>query len=83
MRLEKCSGAGRNKHKPHIIKWGYDMKRVSREHLVAFVPPVRVLNRVGLNVPVAVLRVPVSVHGPDYRAKCHLCHCPLNTLRAV
>ena len=70
--------AGRIKHKPCIIQ-GCEMKKVSGENPVARVPLVRIPNRVGLNVPVAVDTVPVAVdtvpvrvHGPDFmrRAVC-------------
>lgn len=39
-------------------------KRIARENLVAVIPLVRVLNRVGIHIPLAVDRVPVRVHGP-------------------
>ena len=40
-------------------------KTVAGKNLVAVVPPVRILDRVGLDVPVAVVGVPVRVHSPD------------------
>lgn len=39
------------------------MKRVSREHLVAVVPPVRIVERIGIEVPT--VAVQVRVHEPD------------------
>jgi len=45
---------------------------VARDNLVAGIPPVKVLNRIGVQIPVAVVRVPVSVHGPDY-VRCAIC----------
>ena len=39
------------------------MKRVSREHLVVVVPPVRVIERIGIEVPT--VAVQVRVHEPD------------------
>lgn len=39
------------------------MKRVSREHLVAIVPPVRIVERIGIEVPT--VAVQVRVHEPD------------------
>ncbi len=39
--------------------------RVAGSHLIVGIPPVRVLDRVSLDIPVAVVRVPVRVHGPD------------------
>jgi len=57
---------------------------VARHDLVAVVPPVRVLDRVGLDVPAAIVGVPVGVDRPEsYRAPRHPFHYPSNTLRAV
>ena len=39
------------------------MKRISREDLVAIVPPVRIVERIGIEVPI--VAVPVHVHEPD------------------
>ena len=39
-------------------------KRVAGDELVAVVPPVRVVDRVGLDVPAVV--IPVGVHGPEH-----------------
>lgn len=50
---------------------------VAGQNLVTIVPPVRILDRVGLHVPVVVLGVPIRVHGRDTKyAICHLCHHP-------
>jgi hypothetical protein len=59
-------------------------KTVAGKDLVASIPPVRILNGVGLNVPVAIVGVPVRVHGPKpkYTTR-HQCHCLLNILKAV
>ncbi len=59
-------------------------KTLAGEHLVLVVPLVRIANRVGLNIPVAIVGVPVGVHNPELKyAPCHQCHCPLNILKAV
>ena len=39
--------------------------RVSRDHLVAGVPRIAVLNRVGFDVPAVQVAVPVRVHSPE------------------
>ena len=59
-------------------------KTVAGKDLVAGIPPVRVLNGISLDIPVAIVRVPVRVHGPGPKyATRHQCHCPLNTLGTV
>ena len=51
-------------------------KTVAGEDLVASIPRVRIVNRVGVDVPVAVVLVPVGVHGPELKhATRHLYHC--------
>ena len=40
-------------------------KTVAGEDLVAIVPPVRILDRVGVHIPVAVVGVPVRVDSPE------------------
>ena len=58
--------------------------RVSGNNLVAGVPPVRVRHRVGVDVPAAVVGVPVRVHGPEsLRARNRPDHHPLNILGIV
>ena len=53
---------------------------MARHDLVAVVPPVRVLDRVGLDVPAAIVGVPVGVDRPEpYCAPRHLYHCPPST----
>ena len=43
--------------------------------MVVCVPPVRIVDRVGIDIPAVVVSVPVRVHGPEsFRAKRHLCH---------
>ncbi len=46
------------------------MKRVERrdfrDNLVTHIPLIRVLNGVGVDVPLAVVGVPVRIHGPDF-----------------
>ena len=42
------------------------MKRVSRNNLIASVPLVRIRDRVGVHVPLAIASVPVRVDGPDF-----------------
>ncbi len=55
--------------------------RVAGEDLVVGIPIIRVLDRVGIEVPAIV--VPVGVHGPELRAICHPCDYPSNTLRVT
>ena len=38
---------------------------VSGKDLVASVPPVRIRHRVGVQVPAAIVGIPVRVHGPE------------------
>ena len=53
------------------------------EHLIASVPPV-VASVVGVDIPLAVIGVPVHVHNAGvFRIQGHLCHHPLNTLWIV
>ena len=49
---------------------------MARENLVTGVPPVRIHHRVGVDVPAAVVGVPVRVHGPD--ASCKIPSIPLS-----
>jgi hypothetical protein len=55
---------------------------VAGKHPVASVPLVRILDRVGIHVPA--IAVPVHVHSAQHahsRAKNHLYHHPLSSLR--
>ena len=69
---------------PRKIIRGRGKKRVARQDLVVGVPPVRVLDRVGVDVPTAVALVPVGVDRPEpFCTPRHLYHCPSNILQAV
>ena len=55
---------------------------VSRNHLVASIPPIRMLNRVGVHVPAAIVGVPVRIHGTQLlRMKYLPLHHPSITFR--
>ncbi|GEM_PF-6366861 len=41
------------------------MKRVSSQHLIASVPRIRIVDRVGIDVP-PVTGIPIRVDGPDF-----------------
>jgi len=43
-----------------------EKERIARKHKVVIVPLFRVLNRVGVQVPLAVASIPVRIHGPQY-----------------
>ncbi len=50
--------------------------RVAGDDLIARIPVIRVLDRIGIHVP-AVASIPVRVHGPEHLcAQCRLYHHP-------
>ena len=42
--------------------------RIARADLIVSIPLVLVLNRIGVQVPLAVVSVPVRIHCPEYYA---------------